>query len=519
MSLMGTPSRLTYERLGVLVTDSPAYKQNGGSKFKNLIRLQSMEYSFSHPSIDVKTIGSDSLVTRNGESPIVRQPDVNCNMSYLFSAGQNEEAAGFYIGNDGSFLKNFLQSSSDDISVIAVASNEDRHKDLNHISQESEFDGYNVIGIGNCFLTNYRYEASVGSLPNASFTYAGSNMKFDHYNPSDKPTLPSMKLGVDNQKSLEEIALSGSSFDPQEIEGANAIMPGDVVIDIDKAGGGHGGSPLESVSAAIQNISIDIPLPRQDIYGFGSNYVFDRKLQLPIIASASIDMNLREFATGEIDSFFVEGAKYDMTISHTDTYFQKGQKKNRSVISSFEIDDAQLKTQSFSKSIGNNASVSTEFSFGISSEKGFRMSNNISGSSLQEFTVGGGSYYNWRANIVMNQVGRVELSNTVTFDAIGLDNNNYYDERLGKVINSYNGDDIDVVWYYGTGQYSNSSVYDFEYALTDPQTSGEGGLSSDIQIVSADINLAGDQGYPTSDSIYWTETTWAGGPQEFPPPI
>ena len=151
-------------------------------------------------------------------------------------------------------------------------------------------------------------------------------------------------------------------------------MPGDIIIEINRAGGGHGGAPLESLSAAIQNISIDVPLPRQDIYGFGSNYVFDRKLQLPVMASASIDMNLREYASGEIDSFFVEGAKYDISISHTDTYFQKGQYQNRNTISSFEIDDAQLKSQSFSKSIGNNASVSTEFSFGISEDRGFRMS-------------------------------------------------------------------------------------------------------------------------------------------------
>ena len=374
MSLMGTPSRLTYERLGVLVTDSPAYKQNGGSSYQNLIRLQSLEYSFSHPAIDVKTIGSDSLVTRDGESPIVRQPDVNCSLSYLFSAGQNEEAAGFYLGESGSFLKNFLQSSLDDVNIIAVASNEDSHKDLNYITQESEFDGYNVIGIGNCFLTNYSYTASVGSLPNSSFSYAGSNMKFDHYDQGNRPTLPSIKLGVDNQKSLEEIQLSGESFQAKEVNGANAIMPGDIIIEINRAGGGHGGAPLESLSAAIQNISIDIPLPRQDIYGFGSNYVFDRKLQLPVVASASIDMNLREYASGEIDSFFVEGAKYDISISHTDTYFQKGQYQNRNTISSFEIDDAQLKSQSFSKSIGNNASVSTEFSFGISEDRGFRMS-------------------------------------------------------------------------------------------------------------------------------------------------
>ena len=96
----GTITRLTYERLGILLTDAPAYKENG-TKYTDLIRVQSMDYGFSHQAVDVKAVGSDKLVTRNGQSPIVRAPDVNCNIEYLFAEGQNEIAAGLHIGKDG----------------------------------------------------------------------------------------------------------------------------------------------------------------------------------------------------------------------------------------------------------------------------------------------------------------------------------------------------------------------------------------------------------------------------------
>ena len=111
----GAITRLTYERLGILLTDAPAYKESG-TKIMDLMRVQSMDYGFAHESLDIKAIGSDKLVTRvaGGQSPIVRAPNVNCNIEYLFSEGQNESKAGLYIGQDGSVLKNIIESNSKD---------------------------------------------------------------------------------------------------------------------------------------------------------------------------------------------------------------------------------------------------------------------------------------------------------------------------------------------------------------------------------------------------------------------
>ena len=108
----GAITRLTYERLGILLTDAPAYKENS-SKISDLIRVQSFDYGFSHESLDVKAIGSDSLLTRKvgGQSPIVRAPNVNCNIEYYFCEGRNENSAGLYIGKDGSVLKNIITST------------------------------------------------------------------------------------------------------------------------------------------------------------------------------------------------------------------------------------------------------------------------------------------------------------------------------------------------------------------------------------------------------------------------
>ena len=363
-----TPTRLTYERLGILVSDFPAYKE-GGTTSGNLVRVQSMDYSFSHPAVDVKSIGSDSFMTKGGESPIIRNADVSCNIQYLFSSGENEKLLGLHVGADGSIFKSRFDSpSTDDINVIVVASNKEDHQDL---SNQTDYSGYNVIGIGNCFLDAYNYSASVGSLPTASVSFKGSNMTFHSYEPDSVPTLPSIKLGMDNVLSEEKLNLDEDSFGYDIVPGANVIMPGDIQINIEKLAGAYGGIPIEAVDAAIQNISINVPIGRQDIYGFGSNYVFDRKLKFPIMADVSMDVILREYDTGSINSFFKEGAKYNMTIDHTNRYFHSGLKQD--VVNQFVIENAQLREQSYQKSIGQEVAVSTSFVVGISVSGGFKI--------------------------------------------------------------------------------------------------------------------------------------------------
>jgi hypothetical protein len=326
----GTITRLTYERLGILLTDAPAYKESG-TKYSDLIRIQSMDYSFSHEVTDIKAVGSDKLVTRSGQSPIIRAPSINCNIEYLFSEGQNEIAAGLHMGRNDSVIKNYVQTSStDDINILVVASDEDSHKDLSFLNSESDFEDYNVIGIGNAFLMNYAYNASVGSLPTSSLSFAASNMKYDAYSASSRPTLPAVKLGVNNINSTEEVHLDvskikdhshdrenqGYIFDQHFNPEVSAIKPGDIKITMTKRSGGRGGAILDSLSAAVQSISIDLPIPRQDIYGMGSNYVFNRKLKLPIIGSLSVDMVVRGYAQDQVDSFLTQTDVYNILVEH-----------------------------------------------------------------------------------------------------------------------------------------------------------------------------------------------------------
>jgi hypothetical protein len=287
------------------------------------MRVQDASFSFTHPAKDIKEIGSTSLVVVSGESPIIRQPNVKFDMSYLFTSGENESALGLYVGNSGSMLKRLFEApNTDDINIFVVASNSNSHKDLNYITSENEFEGYDVIGFGNCFLTKYSYSASIGSIPKSSVSYDCSNMKFDNYSVGSEPTLPAINISDGTGTSLEVLKLNENSFDDHVIQKqvemgiGRAMMAGDMLVTITKKAGNYGGAPIESAYAAIQNININIPISREDIFGFGSNYAYNRKVKYPVIASVGMDMIVREFSEGDTHSFFTEGSRYDMEIQH-----------------------------------------------------------------------------------------------------------------------------------------------------------------------------------------------------------
>lgn len=378
-------TRLTYERLGILLTDAPAYKENG-SKVSDLIRVQSFDYGFTHESLDVKSIGSDSLTTREigGQSPIVRAPNVNCNIEYYFCEGKNEQTAGFYIGQDGSVLKNIINSSTtDDINIMLVASHRDNHEDVNLLSNESDFNDYNVVGFGNAFLTNYSYNASVGSIPTSSLAYTAGNLKFDIYDQNNRPEFPSVKLGTNNTASSEVLSLApgsitksdggGDIFSEYQSLDTSVVRPGDVKIRMEKSSGGRGGADLQYVFAAVQNISINLPIPRQDIYGMGSNYVFDRKLKLPVIGEVSVDMVLRGYTQDEVDSFLTEADVFDIKIDQPIKSRENEDASGFVNIITFEINRAQLKSQNYTQSIDSEVMVSSTMTFDVTKTDGLRI--------------------------------------------------------------------------------------------------------------------------------------------------
>ena len=100
--------------------------------------------------------------------------------SYYLTDGFNEQALGFFVNtgaagvNDGQFASGHLIGSSGR-NVFIVTGPEG--KDLNGAGAIASDD--KTIGIGNCYLSDYSVDLSVGSIPTVSVTMEGANVRAD----------------------------------------------------------------------------------------------------------------------------------------------------------------------------------------------------------------------------------------------------------------------------------------------------------------------------------------------------
>ena len=82
-------------------------------------------------------------------------------------------------------------------------------------------------------------------------------------------------------------------------------------------------------------------------------------------------MILRDVGTGQTETFFTEGTRYDILIDCN----RRNPDGTKLDICTFKIDEAQLKNQSYGNSIGDSSTVSSSFTFGVGASGGLKLYN------------------------------------------------------------------------------------------------------------------------------------------------
>ena len=170
----GTRNAIRYNSIGVFLTESPAYNPKDET-IKFLNRVQSASLSIDIQRQNVQHIGSDNFLDRK----IVSAASVNLNLEYLLTDGYEEDVLGFNLNRyteefgaidrpvddrkQGS-LHNNIQEDKTAFLVVG-----EEHFDLTgYANRQNGYSGLDVVGIGNCFVTNYSVSASVGDFAKAS---------------------------------------------------------------------------------------------------------------------------------------------------------------------------------------------------------------------------------------------------------------------------------------------------------------------------------------------------------------
>jgi len=210
-----------------------------------------------------------------------------------------------------------------------------------------------VIGIGNGALTSYSIEAAVGDFPKVSVAAEGLNMKFY---PATTGFGPHVSSQDGSANTIDKFSISGLTTGV----GYTALRPGDVLLSI--SGLGVNASDLK-----IQNFSLSTDIGRDSIQKLGSKFAFSREITFPVTVTASVEAVMGDIAGSDTLGNALSDIVCDDSKSY-DLVFNLGAPSNDCNTTytpyalKYTLKGAKLDSQSFSSSIGDNKSVTMEFS-------------------------------------------------------------------------------------------------------------------------------------------------------------
>lgn len=358
-------NRVIYQSEGLYVSKDASV--TGASNHEQLNRVQSANYSFTINRQDVNQFGDLARI----DSLVLDPPTVSLDFSYYLADGFNERSLGFFVQTTGAGMMkggigtankvgNFasgqlLASSGSNFYIVTSPEGQD----LNKVNAGEALDGDDsVIGIGNCYLSDYSVDLSVGSLPTVNVTVEGANM-----NSTTTALAGSIVSPAVDQEAGTAFTQSGVGLpDPTQDGGITgtfgaapitALRPGDVTLNLTAIDGVSLVKLDGENGAHIQSASISLPLSRTPIDRLGSRFPFAREVDFPVNATLNVSAIVAETQSANLADLLNSGVKEASILVKDTTGAQAIQ---------YRMKGLKVDSQSFSSSIGSNKTVDITFS-------------------------------------------------------------------------------------------------------------------------------------------------------------
>jgi len=366
-------NRITYGQSAIAVSQPPANSDNtagsdGNPFLTGLTRVQSAEIDFTFARHRFKQLGTADYV---GQTQ-TKNADIGFGFNYLYSNGANEAIMGLNVNSSsGAALKYVIKENQDRNYYILMGTGENQTP--NKVTNfKNEF---NVMALGNVFLSNYSLSAKVGSPVEVSTSLSAYNIVMSQYNDSTNgetiPAIDTTKTGPAEPINNKRYKLTSEVFQNTSNRDGNilaAFAAGDIQLILDNVREPGleftGSNPVRS--AAIDSVEIGFGVERTDLYGFGSMYPYGRRAILPVLGNLSFSALAAEFTSGSLNEFISGVNNYNFTFNLKDHC--SGQTGLQ-----MEVQNAQMDSQGLQQSIGGNASISASFSFSMSDVSGLKL--------------------------------------------------------------------------------------------------------------------------------------------------
>ena len=359
-------NRVIYQSEALYVGPTTIAQQHTVSNVLQLQRVQSENYRFNLERQDVNQFGELASIDR----VILSAPTVSLDFSYLVANLHNESGLGFTVLDAGnadyiSCISGILNKSSDEKNYFIKTVKEGA--DALSISSDSRLDTFNegvgghltqsTIGVGNGFITSYTAEGSVGNFPTATVNVEALNMVINSgasgfnvpsVNPSDGTAITDYQVVLPTMVSTP----AGDT--------TSVLRPGQVTVGIVDNGQAMAGTAFDEMGvlvsdAKIQSYNISFDLGRTPLEKLGSKFAFAREIDFPVTITASIEANVGELTTGNLADMISTDQNYDLFVRLKDP-------TNTDINVDYHIKKAKLDSEEFSSSIGDNKSVTLNFS-------------------------------------------------------------------------------------------------------------------------------------------------------------
>jgi alpha-tubulin suppressor-like RCC1 family protein len=337
---------------------------NTGSGITRLDYIQSYDFSFNVERNPLKQIGSDSFATRQTQFA----PDVNLNIQYYLNDGWNDKFIGLDISPDGSGnpFDTILSSTGDRNFYVSIAQNDGIDQNL-----KTGIVNSNVLGIGNCYITNYEISVSVNELATVSCSFVGGNANVQDYATSKYlPSVNALSSGQNAEDANKNFALNFISNARTEeyfskakdnFTGGCPYSKCKITPDFQSSATT---SPLtfgffDAVANNFQSMQFSVQFDRKPLYGFGSNHPYTRKVQRPIAATLALSALIDDFQAENLSKIFHKegGAKSSILIE----FFNFSDVKKFGLA----LDNLTLESYSLGARIGGRVLVETNWTVEI----------------------------------------------------------------------------------------------------------------------------------------------------------
>jgi hypothetical protein len=348
---------------------------SGISLLYKLDRVQNCNFNFTINRQDINELGQLARI----DSIVNDTPTVGLDFSYYVTDGLNERLMGFNFSGKSLASDTAVIANASAISGLMVDTQGNNYYILT-VDEGEDVVGANltspsnsIIGVGNGFITEYSLDASVGSIPTASLTVEGFNIKSDanktNILDNTQTVLTGRSPAIDYSQTpatrltgFNRGYVIGTGNNTTGVSTVSALRPGDIVLSLPV---NDGFTELDDAGnkAHIQSFAFTIPLTRTVLQRLGNVFGFARVLEVPLNMDITINAIVNELQTADIFDQLCGGAdKKNFTVT-LNKCADVGESITPKLV--YIIKGAILNSESFSTDIGGNQTVDLTYNVQI----------------------------------------------------------------------------------------------------------------------------------------------------------